>query len=1308
SSDQSQCSLCNTYMPHCTKCSSYDKCTNCEIISDTEQYFVNTSNKCGTCQSIITNCQKCYSNTTCSTCLTKYFPNSGQCALCSSVISDCETCNSGTECTKCINNKYLKDTDRTKCFACGEIMAGCTACTSGTVCTTCSDGYYINSNSKCGVCSTTLTTNCTKCSSGTTCTDCNLPSYLKNGKCVGCSDMIPQCKTCNSGTECAECSVGYFIDGNKQCTLCPSGCSECSSLTMCTKCSSNKILYTGDGLQSCVACNDTAKGGKEGCNECNQDGTCIGCEKSTYVLDNDMCKRCNTTMALCKECNSLDSCTLCETGYGVYNKNECKVCDTQIANCIECTTIDTCTKCSNKNPPAYNTCVICLEGCEKCTDLLICTKCLDNYIKMENGNCVKCSTFIPNCDTCTNETVCTNCSDPYMIFDGNCTLKTTTEAISKSMNTHLKQFDSEKNRNRTQIIKNKITKKGESIQNYMDKEIQHKKKLISSNTKENYYKHGQFFINIKSKNSDEIIQIINKESEHIVLSDNNKNQTVVPTKVDSIPSKMNDTKPNKVEPTIYTNSTQTTNTIKKQQHKSSTRVIVTPENTLNILSKILIQTTSFNSNDVIQYVLDTNKTIKNSESKHLKMVSSNCGKNQYEDQTHGNSCVDVPSGCYKRAYNLIQYCTQKIYGCYQCNYTTDDALSTYDTSKLLCLSCMNGYALLNNRCLQTAGITDSSGNIVMCSVGCNACNSSTFCFYTKSQSYTTRNGELIPYTNDEYCQKYKYGFGCYECSNSISNTGSCSGIVRKETCSFYLKTSGEDKCVPYIETVPKTANLFEQYHSNNINFVSYRVSYKTLQNVVHLNFKSEFEGCYAEKYGRCLSCKDGYYMSNDQTVPCKLCSSDCNKCVSQNECLICRNGNVIDKNGACVPVGDCAHTALRGCDICHENYFLKNGTCKSLQEHYCLFGIASSTEIPYCTKCLENYVLENGVCRVKSEVNCVIVDPQTSTCTVCTEGYQLDVTKKCTKISISMCSYANSYACMQCISDATLDSSSGSNVCLKELNVATTTSTTLCVINGVTGCQKCADGYYVSGTMCKPCSPQCGKCYDSSSNCVTCGFGYYNSSGACVILEGLATTCQTFLPGGDKCAVCKDGYILKDSNCFACNEACEVCYGSLDNCTRCSFKNGYYQDLNTSTLSSVVCLSSTTLGNCDKVTSDGCAVCSEFYYRNNYKKCDKCGDGCKICKDGLSCEKCIDDYVYKNTACVPWQQLSQCTYYDDVSQKCSKCNDGYSLNENGNECQKDFNYAAVITPIVIGVILILIIIFVFLLVYFLVKKHNSK
>ena len=115
-----------------------------------------------------------------------------------------------------------------------------------------------------------------------------------SSKCVLCGDTttgsgnnqgIDNCMTCTrTGSDkpvCNTCKEGYYLDNSKACQACTgANCATCTEATKdkCQTCKPGFFLKDASSGE-CVPCDDTAKGGREGCSACSNDPTfkCTKC-----------------------------------------------------------------------------------------------------------------------------------------------------------------------------------------------------------------------------------------------------------------------------------------------------------------------------------------------------------------------------------------------------------------------------------------------------------------------------------------------------------------------------------------------------------------------------------------------------------------------------------------------------------------------------------------------------------------------------------------------------------------------------------------------------------------------------------------------------------------------------------------------------------------------------------------------------------------------------------------------------------------------------------------------------------------------
>lgn len=409
---------------HCISCTEL-KCDICEdgyflqqgkCVKDCGdgQYEDKVSGKCIDCTT--DNCKEC-NPSGCIVCdLPLVLTLNGECKsvcddgsfavnnTCNPCETGCNKCNNNKDCTECILPLYLLDGDcKTSCPDHHTIVNGeCVPCTDSKYCFECE----INQPSSCEVCDKPKILHVGICVD-----DCSEGTYY-NPETNSCDKCPGECEKCKSKDECTDCVDGFYLNGTKCTSACPSGkvqvddkCEDCqlddcgvckvtSSGTTCIHCDPPKIkndknecvIECPPGTRyfaqdnECLTC-------QRGCELCDQDGSCVHCKKS-YFLENGTCK------------------TQCADGFiGNCDKNLCEKCHPACKTCIGATS-DKCVECADQYLFQGEICVYqdnCHEG---------------YFPDSLNGQCSKCPQ--DNCRTCVNAKTCTACDERYTLKDGNC------------------------------------------------------------------------------------------------------------------------------------------------------------------------------------------------------------------------------------------------------------------------------------------------------------------------------------------------------------------------------------------------------------------------------------------------------------------------------------------------------------------------------------------------------------------------------------------------------------------------------------------------------------------------------------------------------------------------------------------------------------------------------------------------------------------------------------------------------------------------------------------------------------------------
>lgn len=424
------------------------------------------------------------------------------------------------------------------------------------------------------------------------------------------------------------------------------------------------------------------------------------------------------------------------------------------------------------------------------------------------------------------------------------------------------------------------------------------------------------------------------------------------------------------------------------------------------------------------------------------------------------------------------------------------------------------------------------------------------------------------------------------------------------------------------------------------------------------------EGFELNDFGRCETCKKGYFMDSGK---CIRCMSNCLDCTSQTNCISCGTGFYFTEDRCCPSnCSNCNETSY--CSSCITNYQLASGRCDSCIMGYylqptsceeCSSKCEDCVSFITCNKCSSGYLFLLDRCCPN---NCLACD-SLSQCSQCFEGYLLSSDKICDSC---LPGYYNS-----------------SGVCKKCLNQCIYCDSDI-------SCDTCGVGFYSQIDRCCPnncllCSTTsfCAKCnegYSLSTEglCDTCIAGYYNSSGTCVKCYSNCLSC----PSNSICNLCSSGYnIMSDrccpNNCLSCNTSsfcsqCSIGY-ALSTAGKCdSCNQGYYAlgDLCLPCASNcLICGSETKCFSCssgflnfgDRCCPSNCLYCSLS------SSCLQCDTRFKLSSDGI-CDSCSIGHYLSNNDCLPC--LTNCEDCTN-STACITCRSGYSLSNgicNNGQC----------------------------------------
>ena len=240
-----------------------------------------------------------------------------------------------------------------------------------------------------------------------------------------------------------------------------------------------------------------------------------------------------------------------------------------------------------------------------------------------------------------------------------------------------------------------------------------------------------------------------------------------------------------------------------------------------------------------------------------------------------------------------------------------------------------------------------------------------------------------------------------------------------------------------------------------------------------------------------LNCPRGTFKVGNE---CQNCSMGCEDCVNGFTCITCKSGfNVF----------------LGGCEsMCPPGTFADvDNTCFACVSPC---RTCSGPGTNQCDSCVSGFVYFNRECRTDCIDGTYFAD---GSCLVCSNRCMT-----CTGISTQ---------CTSCFENQFLFK----NNCFNECPAA--------VVNGVCT-DKCPDGSYLDGNVCRTCSNECETCEGSASNCLRCSAGFKSYRGSCT-----ATCPMNSLDQGAFCADC-------DTTCNGCSGATFLC----DQCATGLVKSG--------------------------------------------------------------------------------------------------------------------------------------------------------
>ncbi|KAL4469881.1 hypothetical protein ABPG72_011102 [Tetrahymena utriculariae] len=677
--------------------------------------------------------------------------------------------------------------------------------------------------------------------------------------------------------------------------------------------------------------------------------------------------------------------------------------------------------------------------------------------------------------------------------------------------------------------------------------------------------------------------------------------------------------------------------------------------------------------------------------------NSNCiicsQANSYISIMQNNQCVsscDLSQGQYIDLSNPQQmYCRLCNISCQTCN------------SNSLCNSCLSGFYLNGNQCIQ-------------CDNSCSSCNGSgpNQCLTCKQFSYfisVKLNGICTPQCDLSQAQfidsttnpLQQYCMPCNNLCQTCNNPSSCSTCIQGYYFNGNQCTQCDSSCLSCTGQGASKCDICKNSYYISISQNNLCVSECNLTQPQYIDqtnpnqfycrqCQSICQTCSSQQ--NCTSCIPGYYLYQNQCIQCDV---SCKSCTGPgpNNCSVCSQQGYyisIQQNNLCLPQ----------CDLSQAQY-IDSSNSSQLFCRKCLASCQKCNDGQSCFTCLQGYYLANNICN-KCDSSCASCKGASqSDCLICNQNYFILV--KQNNICVPQCDLSQSQF---------IDNSNP-----LQLYCMTCKSSCQTCINS-TNCTSCTQGYYLNGSICFQCDSSCLSCTGpSSSDCIVCAqSGDYislNLNKNCVascdtsqaqyidavtnpqqpFCRQCGILCQT-CSDSQSCTACIQGYYLQGSQCFACDPSCLSCAkAGLSNCIICK-QQGYF----ISTKLNNICVANCDLNQaqyidqsnplqyyckqcsnfCQNCTDQlNCSVCIQGYYLND-NKCFQCDSSCLSCfgQGSSSCSICSQSGYYistkLNNQCVPQCDTTQAQYVDSNTNPqqyyCRQCSESCLICNNSTSC----------------------------------------
>ena len=376
--------------------------------------------------------------------------------------------------------------------------------------------------------------------------------------------------------------------------------------------------------------------------------------------------------------------------------------------------------------------------------------------------------------------------------------------------------------------------------------------------------------------------------------------------------------------------------------------------------------------------------------------------------------------------------------------------NTWDNADGLCLSCYQGYDLVNGACEFSPSNTQGPADL-----GCKAWDQGV-CIECSPRWVMNNNGACVPVS--DICRTHDINGLCLTCYQGYDLVnGNC------EFSPANTAAPSDPGCKTWNNGVCEACSQNWVFDANN---VCVPVS----------------DACRThDASGACTGCWKGYDLSNNECVfsptntqgptmfGCKVWNWDAQTC---SECSAFWFFNA---DGVCTEVSAlCASSDANGaCTGCYSGFALNNGVCEVTPPQPVSDAGCKTWNNGVCEACSDSWVFDqNGVCRTVSD-QCKTHDLSNGWCTSCYQGYDLtDVLDANNNVVDRTCNFSPS------------NTAAPADLGCKAWN------------NGA--CSECsANWFFDANNVCQPVSDLCKSFDVANGQCLSCYQGYDLVNGVC-------------------------------------------------------------------------------------------------------------------------------------------------------------------------------------------------------------------